>query len=72
MLQRQPEVTMLRWVRPAMESKKGKFTRKCSYSVKKYLTDFCKSTSFHGLKYITEEGRHWIERWVHSQLVSYV
>ncbi|XP_033609232.1 sodium channel protein Nach [Cryptotermes secundus] len=62
MLQRQPEVTLLRWVRPAMESKQGKVTGKCSCSVKKYLIDFCKATSFHGLKYITEERRHWIER----------
>jgi hypothetical protein len=62
MLQKQPEVTLLRWVRPGMESTQGQVTRKCLHSVKKYLTDFCKSTSFHGLKYITEEKRHWVER----------
>lgn len=24
--------------------------------------DFCRSTSLHGLKYVTESERHWIER----------
>jgi hypothetical protein len=52
-----------------MESKEGQSTTKRWRSVKRYLTDFCKATSFHGLKYITEERRHWVERWVHSDLV---
>ena len=62
MSQRQPQVTILRWVRPALDSTQERATKKCSYSVVTYFTDFCKATSFHGFKYITEEGRHWIER----------
>jgi hypothetical protein len=53
-----------------MDAKQGKVTSKCWRSVKQYLTDFCKSTSFHGLKYITEERRHWVERWVYPPLAT--
>jgi hypothetical protein len=60
--QRQPHVTFLRWVRPALDSTQERSTKKCSYSVVTCFTEFCKETSFHGFKYITEEGRHWIER----------
>ena len=62
MSQGQPQVTILRWVKPALNSTQERDTKKCSYSVVTYFTDFCKATSFHGFKYITEEGRHWIER----------
>jgi hypothetical protein len=57
-----PQVTLLPWVGPALGTTQGRSNKKCSLSVVKYVTDFCKATSFHGLKYITEENRHWLER----------
>jgi hypothetical protein len=57
-----PKVTLLRWVRPALGPTQERPTEKRSLSIVEYVTDFCKSTSFHGLKYITEEKRHWLER----------
>ncbi|KAK7862083.1 hypothetical protein R5R35_011499 [Gryllus longicercus] len=31
-------------------------------SISEYLRNFCDVTSIHGLKYVTEAGRHWLER----------
>jgi hypothetical protein len=58
----QGELHVRGWVRPALDSTQERPNKKCSYSVVTYFKDFGKATSFHGFKYITEEGRHWIER----------
>ncbi|XP_049863648.1 sodium channel protein Nach-like [Schistocerca gregaria] len=40
----------------------GRRTMKIVNTLSRHLSEFCKATTLHGLKYITEEGRHWFER----------